>query len=147
MAELEKIVIDLHPEDGWPPVSVESLWVEKSGDLWRIDNAPFFANSIALNDLVQARRDPKDGVLEFERVVVPSGHSLITILVVDTEELAKIIDKTIEMGYSIELASKYDLVSVDIAPEQNLDPLLKYLKSLKKSEIADYCENCLGHVS
>ena len=53
-----KICFPLEPdEDGWPPVTAETLWaVELGGGLFRLDNIPFYARGVSDGDTVSAIR-------------------------------------------------------------------------------------------
>jgi hypothetical protein len=70
-----KVLFELEQdEDGYPPASAETLWAIKVGEgLFQIDNIPFFAYGIAVNDIVSAT--PEEGVFRYKEVVRPSGHS------------------------------------------------------------------------
>jgi hypothetical protein len=46
-------------EDGYPPVSAETLWATPTPEgFWRIDNIPFFVYGIAPFDIIEDARRP-----------------------------------------------------------------------------------------
>lgn len=57
-----------HDEDGWPPAESEGVWaLPLAGDLYRLDNTPWFVRGVAADDVVEASPD-RDGVIWFVRV-------------------------------------------------------------------------------
>ena len=75
-----KVLFDLEQdEDGYTPASAETLWAIRVGEgLFRIDNIPFFALGIAVEDVVSAV--PEEGVFRFKEVVHPSGHGTLRVV-------------------------------------------------------------------
>jgi hypothetical protein len=82
-----KLLFELEQdEDGYPPASAETLWALKVGEsLFKIDNIPFFALGVAVNDIVSAV--PEESVFRFKEVVHPSGHSTIRVIVYDPSDV------------------------------------------------------------
>jgi hypothetical protein len=72
---------------------VESVWARVEGNYFRIDNIPFFAPNIAYNDLVSAELE--DGGLQYEKMIEPSGHSTIQLVIADGRS-------QLETGYDFE---------------------------------------------
>ena len=63
MSERVKVHFPIEVEDGWPPVSGESMWaVHVEDEVYRLENTPFFVRGAAFGDLVQTWRDA-EGVL------------------------------------------------------------------------------------
>ena len=70
-------------EDGYPPVSVESVWAQpstKAGE-YVLDNIPFFAREATIGDVVQVREE--EGHLWFDKVVRRSQNSLVRVVFFD----------------------------------------------------------------
>src|SRR4051794_33172617 len=62
-----------------PEGDVETLWATNVGDnRYRLDNTPWYAYGVSWKDIVEARPDD-DGQLQFQRVVVKSGHRTVRI--------------------------------------------------------------------
>lgn len=76
-----KIRFELHQDDGgWPPAETEGVWaVPIGGDLFRVDNTPWFVRGVAADDVVQAIPDP-GGVLWFRQVHQRSGHVVVRVI-------------------------------------------------------------------
>ena len=86
--QYEKIQFFLEiDEDGYPPVGSETLnaIVLGSGE-FQIDNTPFFATSVALGDVVLAKKtsDSGDKFLFYSHVSFSENHSLSIIFLEDT---------------------------------------------------------------
>ena len=75
----------LEVESNWPPVSIESLWVESIGDdKFRIDNSNFLLKGIAVDDIVEGRLESadKEEVFYFSRKLKAGRHSTIQVIVI-----------------------------------------------------------------
>src|SRR4051794_39990545 len=98
MDEHGKVFFSLEQdEDGYPPVTVESVWAIKHEDGYELDNIPFYARSVACGDLVAVRRD-EDGGLWFTNLIKPSGHSTIRILFAREEDVTSVRERLRDMG-------------------------------------------------
>ena len=68
-----RFAVKVHFDFGNAEPRGESVWATELGeDRYRIENIPFFANA-NYHDVVLAKRDRK-GVLQFQRLVIRSGH-------------------------------------------------------------------------
>jgi hypothetical protein len=85
-----KVLVNLEPDDGWPPYEVEGVWATHEHDnIYRLDNIPFYARGISDGDLIRAEPDA-DGVLTFLSVERPSWFSTVRVFVkggADKEEV------------------------------------------------------------
>lgn len=117
-ARLFKVAFDLGLErPGWPPVSIERLWGEKTRVKFevRVVNTPFFARGIAYGDLVRVRADHDRRELVFERVTAESGHSTVRVVLMNAETRADVEGRLEEAGCSWESARQFgSLLAVDI---------------------------------
>ena len=76
-----KLWIPLSPEDDWPPVGGENLWAEALGNgRYRLDSVPFFAQGLAVGDVVTAEPDANDE-LQIDEIVESSGNCTIRLIV------------------------------------------------------------------
>ena len=57
---------------------IESVWANKEKNYYRIKNIPFFAPSIAYDDLISVEKDGNE--LFFDNIIKPSGNSTIQIV-------------------------------------------------------------------
>ncbi|MDC0711105.1 DUF4265 domain-containing protein [Stigmatella sp. ncwal1] len=139
-----KIVVALErDEDDYPPVEYENLWSTPVGKgLFRVDNIPFFAHSIALGDLVAAT--PEGGALRFKEVVQASGHSTLRLIVYDEAEVPKILEHFRQKGCLSERSHIPGLIALDVPPAVSLAGLQRELELGQAQERWDYEEACIG---
>lgn len=139
-----KVVVRLEKdEDDYPPADYENLWaVPVSEGLFRIDNIPFFARSIALGDVVSAVTE--QGLLHFKEVVRPSGHSTLRIIVYDESGVPAVLEHFIRLGCSGEGSHIPGLIALDVPPSVPMDVLRRELDAGQAQQRWDYEEACLG---
>ncbi|MFF2217558.1 DUF4265 domain-containing protein [Streptomyces antibioticus] len=77
-------------EDGWPPTSVETLWVVDLGDgTARLDNTPWFVRGVASGDIIRVQQDG-DGVLWAGETVWASQNCTIRMVGLDVPPQANL---------------------------------------------------------
>jgi hypothetical protein len=69
--DLAKIILEYEDEEG---VTKESIWAIPVGENYKVDNIPFYAESIALGDIVSVKEE--NGELKFDALIEASGHSV-----------------------------------------------------------------------
>ena len=110
------MVFAIDVEDGWPPVSSESVWCEEVESGYRLVNVPFFISGLAFGDVFAAEPDPvNNSVFEFE-VISKSGHSVVWLLNNNDIDLTRFKEHLLEIGCSIESMMKFSLCSIDVPP-------------------------------
>jgi hypothetical protein len=95
----------------------EQLWTWPTTSGFRVDNIPFFANGIAVGDVISATK--KDGRFQFDHVVRSSGHSTFRIWLADhvnCEYAPTIIDGLQGLGARAEI-TLHRLIAIDSPPE------------------------------
>ncbi len=141
---LVKVVVKLEKdEDDYPPTDYEGLWALPVEDgLFQINNIPFFAKGIACGDIVSAV--PEQRELRFQKVVRPSGHSTLRLIVHDEKDLLSVREFLEGSGCAIERSHIPGLISVDVPPTVSLDVLRKTLDEGETQERWGYEEACLA---
>ncbi|NME72760.1 DUF4265 domain-containing protein [Flammeovirga aprica] len=124
---------------------IESVWAEKEGDHYRIDNIPFYASNIALGDLVSVEYDSEEDALYFEDFIKVSGNSVIRIIFFKLELKDKICNALEQMGCLWEGSDKQSLISVSIGKDLDYDDIMNYIKNQFSLGNIDYEEACIGH--
>jgi hypothetical protein len=139
-----KILFELEQdEDGYPPASAETLWATTLGNgLFKLDNIPFFALGVAVNDIVAAV--PEEGVFHFNEVAQPSGHSTIRILVYEPSDVPAVRALFTQLGCTTELSHLPRLIAVDVPPAVSLDRVKEVLDSGRDQNRWGYEEACLA---
>ncbi|MES2055160.1 MAG: DUF4265 domain-containing protein [Pseudomonadota bacterium] len=140
-----RILFKLTVEDEFPPVSSELLYGEITSD-WRakIDNTPFFAEGIAIGDVVTFKKNI-DGIMEFEEIYDISGNKSISVLFID-EDIIETVYQTVKgMGHYIEYGEfpKYKMIAVSVTKDGDLEELSSYLSELENCGSVSYAELCI----
>lgn len=132
-----------HDSEGYPPVAVESVWASpgESAELFVLDSIPFFAREATFQDVVRAVRD--DGHLWFEKVVQPSGNSLIRLVFFFPDRIADVRDALSALGCSTELLRDRQLVAVNVPREAPLSGVQAYVTQQASAGVLDYEEPIL----
>jgi Domain of unknown function (DUF4265) len=139
-----KVFFRLHQdEDGYPPISVESLWAQPGANPGecRIDNIPFFARDVTIGDVVTVREE--EGCNWFESLARPSRNSLIRVIFFDPARVEKVTASLIARGCSTEYLRDYDLLAVSIPESVSLVDIQAYLRSEASAGTIDYEEPVL----
>jgi hypothetical protein len=136
-----KILLTYKDDNG--DYQVESVWATKEGEYYRINNIPFLASNIAMNDLIEAEED--DGALYFEKLIMPSGHSTIQMIFFVETNIASTGKKLESMGCSWEGSHLKNQISVDIPAKANYAIIKAYLDKGETTGIWSYKEACLAH--
>lgn len=144
MAHVKVAFLLTHDEDGYPPESVETVWATPVEDPegYRIDNIPFFAKGVALNDIVRA--EYVAGQLQFREVLVESGHSTIRVLLWNEQDTQAVREEFQKQGCSSELTDLPGLIAVDVPPEVGYYTIHPLLEAGAAAGRWDYEEGCIG---
>lgn len=118
------------PEEGGA-VNVETLWAYELGaDQYMLDNLPFYAYSVSLQDVVYAPHDPDEGRPTFKRVISKSGNRTVRISFDLPVEIGNpsqdVIDLLLAIGCGYEGANRKYVV-VNIPPGVDLTSVCNVL--------------------
>lgn len=120
---------------------VETVWAKRVGTYYRIDNIPFHAKSIALDDVVEALSD-EGGLLRFERLIEESGNSTVLLVFFDLsakEPLCRVLEA---LGCSWEGYHMEEIVSFNVPVAANYLQIVEQIKAHDSK--LDYAELCLS---
>jgi len=137
----------LKVEDDWPPVSVETLWVESAGkSKFRIDNTPFLVKGIAVDDIVEGRQEEagEEGMLHFSRKLATGGHSTIQAIVIVDEVESDFRDEMREIGCRIEVSPWRSLYGIDIPDRRLIEAVHRSLDARASLGQLEYEDACLA---
>src|ERR1700675_337829 len=126
MAKAENMVKVLFKDGN----DVETLWaVPASGNLYRLDNSPFFAYGVSWEDIVHAEPD-YEGVLCFVRVADKSGNRTVRVITkgfaTTSDEAKPFLEGIINLGCSYE-GFQPRLISITVPPNIDLKTVADYL--------------------
>jgi len=143
-----KLIIPLEQdEDGYPPAGSERLWaLQLEEGRYKVDNIPFFARDLALGDIVSAipEEGAEEGVLRYQQVLQPSGHSTFRILVQDESQVPEVCRLLEQLGCDTERSHLPRLVAIDIPPSVSLEAVREALSPGHAQERWEHEESCLG---
>ena len=143
---LVKVVINLHQDEGgYPSASSESLWAEDLGNRsYKIDNIPFFAPDISVDDVVRA--DEIGGERVVQDTVVRSGHSTLRVVLFAADQMGRVREGLLALGCKTELSHIPTLAAVDIPPDVPIQVVRGYLDRMASAGVLDYEESALRHL-
>ena len=131
--------LELDEDGDWPPVSVETMWVEPLDQgLYRLHNVPFFAKGVARDDILSGDIDD-EGVLRFTGVAKRGEHSTIQVIAGEETFRTELIDELLALGCSVEGSAWSALFTVDI-------PSREQHRSVRGRLVALYYEERLEFV-
>lgn len=139
-----KVLVELEcEEDGYPPVSVESLNAEElEPGFFRIKNSPFFRENIAYGDIVAASPIDRIGYYQFDCVVIPSGFTSVSIILID--EMASDILMKLFCGslFVVEYGEfgSLKMLAVSIPPSIEYGEIKSNLMELEEKEMISFSE-------
>lgn len=141
----ERIFFRLEKDkDGYPPDDWETLWAfEIESGLYSIDNVPFFVRGVSWKDVVAVNQ--KGDELHFKRVVRPSGHSVLRIIVFDKSKVDEVHTTLQQMGCDTEQSHIPGLLSVDCPPSIAIEPVLEFLTRGERDGNWEYEEASIRH--
>lgn len=113
-------------QGGYPRYLRESIWAAPLADeTYEVASIPFFADDVALGDVVQASEDPEEDGVFFDQLTRESGNSLIRVELADEDELSRLAAQLRGMGCETESLST--LLAVNIPAQVSYAPILKLL--------------------
>lgn len=124
---------------------VESLWANKEGNYYRINNIPFFIKNIAWGDLVSVEND--EGELYYDDLIDSSGHSTIQLVILNDEDAIAVGQEFIELGCSWEGSHLAKLIAIDVPGAIQYNSIRTHLEKGEQTGRWDYREACLAHKS
>jgi len=141
-----KVLFKLEKDaDDYPPDDWESLWAKEvgNGGLYCIDNIPFFIRGISLGDIVLVQKLNKE--LRFDRIIEPSTHSVLRVILFEMENLAALKKQISSFGCEWEAAHIDGLIAIDVPGTVTIEAVLDYLKAGEDEGLWSYEEASLRH--
>ena len=129
------------------PAQSEGLWAEPvEGNLYRLDNTPWFARGVAADDVIEAQTDA-NGVLWFVQVLERGGRIVVRVIPRDDGPLGGdrqgILDVFEPLGVEAEgMATPVNMVALDIGPDAPLSAVKSLLGAGESEGRWFYEEGC-----
>jgi hypothetical protein len=121
--------------------TVESVWVEKQGENYILQNTPFFAYLYAYQDVVSV--EMIDGDKAIINIIECSGNSSVRILFFDIDYMPIVRERLDKAGYSSEASPTLCMLAVNIPKESSYLHFLNIIKDYCEKGIIDYEESAL----
>lgn len=123
-------------------MEIETVWAIPYGEGFKLDNIPFYAKGVALDDVVSANE--VDGCLYVDELLKPSGHSTVRLWFADEKDVQAVRAELKVMGCDSEISDQPRLVAVDIPSSVRYEKIREYLDAGEADGKWDYQEACLG---
>ncbi|EQB91796.1 DUF4265 domain-containing protein [Elizabethkingia anophelis] len=138
----KKVILTYYDIDG--NIAVETLWAEFKEDIkYQIKNIPFFASSLAFDDIITVEEE--NGDLHFHEIINASEHSTLQIVFFNEKEISRVIKDIELLNCSWEGMYSQKLLAVDVPPNVNYSIVKEYLTmQLNNNNIIDFKESCLS---
>lgn len=133
-------------EDGFPPISVETLNATLvRGNTLKLDNTPFFATSVAIGDILNCKKNENSGKYQFINVIEESGKKAISIIFIDSDCEEDIFQYFKSKGCFCEYGEFKDFNMLAVCIDETLDynTLTPYLDEKQEAGLISYAELCL----
>lgn len=124
-------------------IAMETVWVAKEENGYRIKNIPFFAPNIAYDDLIIVEDD--DGELFYDDIIIESGNSTIQLIIYNENDIEGITKKIESFDCGWEESHLKGYISVNVPKEVSFLPIKSFLNNELENKKLDYKEACLSH--
>ena len=123
-------------------IAEENLWVEPIGEYFKIDNIPFFAPNLAVNDIISIEDD--NGILYFDSLIKPSGHSTLQVIFYNEEDAVSVIKEIERLDCKWEGMKNQPYFAIDVPSNIDYGVIKNVLDEKCRKNILDYKESCLS---
>src|ERR1700733_15197050 len=127
---LQKVLFVQKLGDG--QFETESIWCQKVGEDFVIDNIPFIAKRISLGDTVKAIFDNRDRSYYFEDFIKVSGNTTVRIYFQIENITESIREWLMQMGCESEVFLQRKIIAVNIPRETSYAPVKEFLEKGEK---------------
>ncbi|MCT8166504.1 MULTISPECIES: DUF4265 domain-containing protein [unclassified Pseudomonas] len=128
---------------GYPPASIEGLWVKRSEAGYEVDGIPLYAYGIAPGDTIVVVEEGEQ--LWFESLRCSGGASVFRILIKIPGTLDQVRAAVEEFGCRCQAEPAVRMLAVEVPPSRALDTLLYYLLTQRDAGTLDFEEGVLRH--
>lgn len=135
-----KVVLVYKDSEG--VIAEESVWVQPIGKNYKVDNIPFYAPNLALNDVISVEDD--EGTLYFDELVEPSGHSTLQVIFFKPDEANRVLKAVEQMGCQWEGMKDQPYFAIDIPPDVDYKQVRQFLDQEFDNKTLDFKEACLS---
>ena len=135
-----KVVVVYKNSEG--EIAEERMWVQAEGENYKLDNIPFFAPNLALNDIFSVEED--EGILYFDALVKRSGHSTLQVIFFKEAEVERVLRCIEEMGCAWEGLNGNAYFAIDVPPHVDYQKIRIFLDNEFNKKTLDFKKACLS---
>lgn len=131
-------------EDGFPPIGSETLHgISEGNDLVRLDNTPFFAEGVALGDIVRCSGHPP--TIDFVSLHIASGNKSVAVIFLRDDVAEALYQHLRAAGCYCEYGEfpGFDMLAVSVLATVDYGPLRTELMRLEALEQISFAELCI----
>ena len=137
--KMKKLFLNLEVIDGYPPVSMESIWAEVTEEGYlKVNNIPFYSKEISLGDIVSGIQTEENYLL-YDKTIIHSKNSTLRIVFFNENQKFKdkILTKLIDLGCEYE-AFNVNFYAINIPIQVDIEEIYNFLDEFVETDDLDY---------
>lgn len=136
---MKKLFLNLEVIDGYPPVSMESVWAEATEEgFLKINNIPFYSKEVSLDDIVSIIQTEENDLL-YDKTIIHSQNSTLRIVFFNEDQKFKdrILTKLKDLGCEFE-AFNVNFYAINIPIQVDIEEIYIFLDEFVENDDLDY---------
>ena len=136
---MKKLFFNLEVIDGYPPVSMESIWAEVTEEGYlKINNIPFYSKEISFGDIVSGIQKEENYLL-YDKTIIHSKNSTLRIIFFNENQKYKdkILTKLKYLGCEFE-AFNVNFYAINIPIQVDIEEIYIFLDEFVETGDLDY---------
>ena len=137
--KMKKLFLNLEVIDGYPPVSMESIWAEVTEEGYlKINNIPFYSKEVSFGDIVSGIQTEENYLL-YDKTIIHSQNSTLRIVFFNEHQKFKdkILTKLIDLGCEFE-AFNVNFYAINIPIQVDIEEIYIFLDEFVETDDLDY---------
>ena len=137
--KMKKLFLNLEVIDGYPPVSMESIWAEETEEGYlKINNIPFYSKEISLGDIVSGIQ-MEENYLLYDKTIIHSKNSTLRIVFFNENQKFKdkILAKLINLGCESETFNA-NFHAINIPIQVDIEEIYNFFDEFVETNDLDY---------
>ena len=137
--KMKKLFLNLEVIDGYPPVSMESIWAEETEEGYlKINNIPFYSKEISFGDIVSVIQKEENYLL-YDKTIIHSKNSTLRIVFFNENQKFKdkILAKLIDLGCESEVFN-VNFYAINIPIQVDIEEIYIFLDEFVETDDLDY---------
>lgn len=136
---MKKLFFNLEVIDGYPPVSMESVWAEVTEEGYlKINNIPFYSKEVSFGDIVSGIQTEENYLL-YDKTIIHSKNSTLRIIFFNENQKFKdkILTKLKDLGCDSE-AFNVNFYAINIPIQVDIEEIYIFLDEFVETDDLDY---------